>query len=131
MTEDLIQRMVAALVEAAKPARVVLFGSRARGDARENSDVECLAPVFQAAAWKWAQDSSAACSTAFMCREQLCATDESPPASQEQPRVSVPRRPRVHLPVEESDASLDATDNVVWGSAAVAADRGGSSARLS
>jgi predicted nucleotidyltransferase len=39
MIEDAGRRLAAA---AASPARVVLFGSRARGDARENSDLDFL-----------------------------------------------------------------------------------------
>ena len=41
-----IDRAVALLVEAARPERIVLFGSHARGDAREDSDLDLL--VIQA-----------------------------------------------------------------------------------
>ena len=40
--EPLLQRMVAAIVEAADPEQVILFGSRARGDARPDSDVDLV-----------------------------------------------------------------------------------------
>ena len=42
VTETLLNRMVAAIVEAADPDRVILFGSRARGDARPDSDVDLI-----------------------------------------------------------------------------------------
>ena len=41
-TEDLIAEMVARIVQEVDPERVYLFGSRARGDAREDSDVDFL-----------------------------------------------------------------------------------------
>ena len=37
-----IDRAVALLVQAARPERIVLFGSHARGDAREDSDFDLL-----------------------------------------------------------------------------------------
>ena len=37
-----INQAVALLVEAARPERIVLFGSCARGDAREDSDLDLL-----------------------------------------------------------------------------------------
>ncbi len=40
--EILLQRMVAAIVDAADPEQVILFGSRARGDARPDSDVDLV-----------------------------------------------------------------------------------------
>ena len=40
--EALLQRMTAALVEAADPEQVILFGSRARGDAGPESDVDLI-----------------------------------------------------------------------------------------
>ena len=39
VTETLLQQMVDAIVAEVDPDQVILFGSRARGDARENSDV--------------------------------------------------------------------------------------------
>ena len=41
-TEDLIREMVDAIVAEARPERVILFGSRARGDAGDASDVDLL-----------------------------------------------------------------------------------------
>lgn len=40
--ESLLQEMVRRLVEAIDPDRIILFGSRARGDARPDSDVDLL-----------------------------------------------------------------------------------------
>ncbi len=40
--ETLLRRMVAAIVDAADPEQVILFGSRARGDARPDSDVDLV-----------------------------------------------------------------------------------------
>ena len=40
--ETLLRRMVAAIVDAADPEQVILFGSRARGDARPDSDVDLI-----------------------------------------------------------------------------------------
>ena len=40
--EALLQRMTAALVEAADPEQVILFGSRARGDAGPESDIDLI-----------------------------------------------------------------------------------------
>jgi predicted nucleotidyltransferase len=37
-----LDALVSALVEALHPRRIILFGSRARGDAREDSDVDLL-----------------------------------------------------------------------------------------
>ena len=42
VTDELLDRMVRAIVEAADPEQVILFGSRARGDAREESDVDLV-----------------------------------------------------------------------------------------
>ena len=42
---DSVRRVVGSAVRAVDPVRVILFGSRARGDARENSDY-ALALVF-------------------------------------------------------------------------------------
>lgn len=40
--DALLQRMTAALVEAADPEQVILFGSRARGEAGPDSDVDLI-----------------------------------------------------------------------------------------
>ena len=40
--DALLRRMTAAIVEAADPERVILFGSRARGDAGPDSDVDLV-----------------------------------------------------------------------------------------
>lgn len=40
--ESVLQEMVRRLVEAIDPDRIILFGSRARGDARADSDVDLL-----------------------------------------------------------------------------------------
>ena len=37
-----IPKVAAALVEAAKPKRIILFGSHARGDAAEDSDIDIM-----------------------------------------------------------------------------------------
>ena len=42
VTEDLIRQMVGAIVAEAHPERVILFGSQARGDAGETSDVDFI-----------------------------------------------------------------------------------------
>ena len=42
VTDDLLDRMVRAIVDAVDPEQVILFGSRARGDAREGSDVDLI-----------------------------------------------------------------------------------------
>ena len=40
--DALLRRMTAAIVEAADPERVILFGSRARGDAKADSDIDLV-----------------------------------------------------------------------------------------
>ena len=40
--DDLINDIVRRIVETAQPDKVILFGSRARGDARPNSDFDLL-----------------------------------------------------------------------------------------
>ncbi len=40
--EALLQRMTAAIVDEADPERVILFGSRARGDAGPDSDIDLI-----------------------------------------------------------------------------------------
>ena len=40
--DAVLRRMTAAIVEAADPEQVILFGSRARGDARPDSDVDLV-----------------------------------------------------------------------------------------
>ncbi len=42
ITEEIIAKTIDRLVEAANPERVYLFGSYARGDSRENSDLDFL-----------------------------------------------------------------------------------------
>ena len=42
MSEDLVQTMVQRIVERFRPVRVILFGSRARGEAGPWSDVDLL-----------------------------------------------------------------------------------------
>lgn len=42
VTEEKLQLAVAEIVELAAPARVILFGSRARGDHRPDSDADLL-----------------------------------------------------------------------------------------
>lgn len=41
-TEPDIQRIVGLVVETVRPLRVVLFGSRARGDSRPGSDIDLM-----------------------------------------------------------------------------------------
>lgn len=40
--ENVLERIVRRLVDAIDPDRIILFGSRARGDARPDSDVDLL-----------------------------------------------------------------------------------------
>ena len=42
ISEQLIQQAVQRVVEVASPSRVIVFGSHARGDAREGSDLDLL-----------------------------------------------------------------------------------------
>ena len=42
VTDELLGEMVRAIVDEVDPEQVILFGSRARGDARENSDVDLI-----------------------------------------------------------------------------------------
>jgi predicted nucleotidyltransferase len=48
VTPEKIQEAVRRLVVAARPQKIILFGSRARGDAREDSDVDLLVIVREA-----------------------------------------------------------------------------------
>jgi predicted nucleotidyltransferase len=41
-TERILDAIVARIEAVARPERIVLFGSRARGDARDNSDFDLL-----------------------------------------------------------------------------------------
>ena len=42
LSDALLERMVQKIVEEVDPAQVILFGSRARGDARAESDVDLV-----------------------------------------------------------------------------------------
>jgi predicted nucleotidyltransferase len=42
LPEDVIPELVAAIVRNCRPLRIILFGSRARGDHRSSSDVDLL-----------------------------------------------------------------------------------------
>ena len=42
VTDAILQQMVKAIVEEVDPEQVILFGSRARGDDREHSDVDLV-----------------------------------------------------------------------------------------
>jgi predicted nucleotidyltransferase len=42
LNDDLVQEIVQRIVETAQPDKVILFGSRARGDARPGSDFDLL-----------------------------------------------------------------------------------------
>lgn len=42
VTDGLLGKMVQAIVEEVDPEQVILFGSRARGDEREHSDVDLI-----------------------------------------------------------------------------------------
>ena len=42
VTDGLLGRMVQAIVDEVDPEQVILFGSRARGDARGNSDIDLI-----------------------------------------------------------------------------------------
>jgi len=42
LDQSLLDEIVRRIVKVAKPDRIILFGSHARGDARENSDIDLL-----------------------------------------------------------------------------------------
>ncbi len=42
VTQNLLDQMVRAIVDEVEPEQVILFGSRARGDARSDSDVDLI-----------------------------------------------------------------------------------------
>lgn len=42
VNEEMFQRMTRAIVDEADPEQVILFGSRGRGDARDDSDVDLI-----------------------------------------------------------------------------------------
>ena len=42
VTDKLLDQMVQAIVAEVDPEQVILFGSRARGDAREDSDIDLV-----------------------------------------------------------------------------------------
>ena len=48
--EALLRWMVSAIVDAADPEQVILFGSRARGDTRADSDIDLV--VVEADYWR-------------------------------------------------------------------------------
>ena len=47
VTDALLDQMVQAIVAEVDPEQVILFGSRARGDAREDSDVDLVVVVAE------------------------------------------------------------------------------------
>ena len=47
VTEDVLSDMVQAIVREVAPERIYLFGSRARGEARQDSDVDLLIVVSE------------------------------------------------------------------------------------
>ena len=42
VTDEFLQNMVRAIVDEVDPEQVILFGSRGRGDHRENSDIDLI-----------------------------------------------------------------------------------------
>ena len=42
VTPDLLQEIVRRILQAGSPQKIILFGSRARGDARPDSDIDLL-----------------------------------------------------------------------------------------
>lgn len=42
VTEEVLDRMVRAIVDEVDPEQIILFGSRARGDQREDSDIDLV-----------------------------------------------------------------------------------------
>ena len=53
-----IDALVARVVRETHPSRVILFGSRARGDAREDSDIDLLIVLPQPVTDPWAMSAS-------------------------------------------------------------------------
>ena len=49
VTEARLERMVRAIVEEVGPEQVILFGSRARGDQRKDSDIDLIVMMLRAA----------------------------------------------------------------------------------
>lgn len=49
VTEATLERMVRAIVEEVGPEQVILFGSRARGDQRKDSDIDLIVMMLRAA----------------------------------------------------------------------------------
>jgi predicted nucleotidyltransferase len=57
-TNTVLDALVAGVVREARPSRVILFGSRARGDARPDSDIDLLIVLPQPVADPWAMSAA-------------------------------------------------------------------------